>query len=158
MPPALILLADASTGPDELAASLETARRVPGVARVLLFHPLEIEADLARRSLGFRLWPQEGDTAGARFANAFRQAAELGYDGAVVAGADLREVDPTTVATAAALLEEHAGVVLRDRDGGVALLGLQQPEETLLPGTDGVPAYDELLHRARQLRVRLVEL
>lgn len=157
MPPALALLVDASIGADELAVGLDTARRAGGVARVLLFHPPEIETDLARRSLGFRLWPQEGTTPGERFSNAFRQAVELGYDGAVVVRPPAFAADPAALTSAAAMLSEHMGVVLPDDDGGVALLALQQPEPPLLAGDD-VPSYDAVVRRAAQLRVRLVEL
>lgn len=156
MPPALVLLVDASTDADELAAALDTARRAGGVARVLLFHPADIETDVARRSLGFRLWPQEGATPGERFSNAFRQAAELGYDGAVVVRPPFA-VDPDTLTNAATMLAEHMGIVLRGDDGDVALLALQQAEPALLAGDD-VPGYDDVIRRATQLRVRLVEL
>ena len=39
----------------------------------------------------------------------------------------------------------------------LAVLGLQEPQPTLFGG-DGVPTYDELVTRAEQQRVRLVEL
>src|SRR5438067_13729603 len=75
VPPALIVLVD---DPDEtdptLLATLDLARRVGGVGRVLLFHPDEAESKLTSRSLGYRLWPQTGSSAGERYANAFRQA------------------------------------------------------------------------------------
>lgn len=159
VPPALMLLVDAPVDTDELRIAMDTARRAGGVARVLLFHPAEIETDLTRHSLGFRLWPQEGASPGERFANAFRQAADLGYDGAVVLhGAAGHRVDPSLVTNAAAMLAEHNGVVLADDgDGSVALLALQQPEPALLAG-DAVPSYDDVVRRAAQLRVRLVEL
>jgi glycosyltransferase A (GT-A) superfamily protein (DUF2064 family) len=157
VPPALALLVDASIGADELAAGLDTARQAGGVARVLLFHPADIETDLARRSLGFRLWPQDGATPGERFANAFRQAGELGYDGAVVVRPPAFAADPSTLTSAAAMLSEHMGAVLPGDDGGVAMLALQQPEPALLAGDD-VPSYDDVVRRAAQLRVRLVEL
>jgi glycosyltransferase A (GT-A) superfamily protein (DUF2064 family) len=157
VPPALIVLVDAATSGDELGIALDTARQVGGVARVLLFHPADIETDLARRSLGFRLWPQEGATAGERFSNAFRQAVDLGYDGGLVLRPAAYDLDPSVITSAAAMLAEHMGVVLPDDSGGVALLALQQAEPALLAGED-VPAYDEVVSRARQLRVRLVEL
>ena len=80
-----------------IRCALDLARKVGGVGRVLLFHPLEAEARLTSRSLGFRLWPADGDTAGQRFANAFRQAAELGYEGAVVLGLDPASAEPERV-------------------------------------------------------------
>ena len=57
-----------------LRLTLDLARRVGGVGRVLLFSPAEAESQLTSRSLGFRLWPADGDTPGRRYANAFRQA------------------------------------------------------------------------------------
>jgi glycosyltransferase A (GT-A) superfamily protein (DUF2064 family) len=158
VPPALIVLVDAGTNADELAVALDTARRTGGVARVLLFHPADIEADLARRTLGFRLWPQEGATPGERFANAFRQAVELGYDGAVVLhGRAGHRLEPSVITSAAAALGELMGAVVPGEDGAVALLALQQPEPALLAGDD-VPSYDDVVRRAGQLRVRLAEL
>lgn len=168
VPPALMLLVDAPVDTDELRVAMDTARRAGGVARVLLFHPADIESEITRHSLGFRLWPQEGASPGERFANAFRQAVDLGYDGAVVLlGAAGHRVDPSLITNAAAMLAEHNGVVLpADDDGSMALLALQQPEPALLAperrgaGVDGdaVPSYDDVVRRAAQLRVRLVEL
>jgi glycosyltransferase A (GT-A) superfamily protein (DUF2064 family) len=154
-----MLLVDAPVDTDELRVAMDTARRAGGVARVLLFHPADIEADHTRHSLGFRLWPQEGASPGERFANAFRQAVELGYDGAVVLrGAAGHRVDPSLITNAAAMLAEHNAVAMPgDDDGSIALLALQQPEPALLAG-DTVPSYDDVVRRAGQLRVRLVEL
>jgi glycosyltransferase A (GT-A) superfamily protein (DUF2064 family) len=124
---------------------------------VLLFHPPEAESRLASRALGFRLWPQVGATAGERYANAFRQAPELGYEGAVVIRVDTPAVPVELVTEAAALLEEHHGVIVPDADGGIALLALQEPQPTIFSGATR-PGYDEILTRARQQLVRLVEL
>lgn len=169
MRPALIVLADdPATGIDGLtddpdtadalfAATLELARRVGGVGRILLFHPPEAEGSLVPKSLGFRLWPQEGASHGERYANAFKQAGDLGYEGAVVIGLGVADLPPDRVTDAAAMLEEHQGVVIPDSHGGIALLGLQRPEPTLFaPGA--APTYDELRLRAKQQLVRLVEL
>jgi glycosyltransferase A (GT-A) superfamily protein (DUF2064 family) len=139
-----------------LAATLELARRVGGVGRVLLFRPAEAEARLASRALGFRLWPQEGDNPGERYANAFRQAVELGYEGALVLGLASADLDPHRLTAMAAALEEHQGVLLPDDGGGIAVLGLQRPEPTLFPPGD-MPSADRLRTRARQQRVRLLE-
>ena len=170
MRPALIVLADDLAGgvpglTDDarvadtlLARTLDVSRAVGGVGRVLLFSPPEAEATLTSRSLGFRLWPAEGDTPGRRYANAFRQAGELGYEGAVVIGLGVPTIPPARLTEAAALLEEHQGVVIPDGAGGVAVLGLQGAEPTLFNGGEEVPGYDVLCTRARQQRVRLHEL
>jgi glycosyltransferase A (GT-A) superfamily protein (DUF2064 family) len=170
MRPALIVLADdpASGVPGLtndpgvadtlLARTLELSRAVGGVGRVLLFSPPEAEATLTSRSLGFRLWPAEGDTPGRRYANAFRQAGELGYEGAVVIGVGVPDIPPARLTEAAGLLEEHQGVLIPDGNGGVAVLGLQGAEPTLFNGGDEVPTHDVLCTRARQQRVRLHEL
>lgn len=167
MRPALIVLAEegglpgVTTDPETadalLAATLELARQVGGVGRVLLFHPVEAESRLARRALGFRLWPQDGATPAERYSNAFRQSGELGYEGAVVVRIDVPDLPPDRVSAAAAMLEEHQGVVAPDVGGGIALLGLQRPEPTLFPPGE-VPTFDELRTRAKQQLVRLVEL
>jgi len=171
VPPALLVLVD---DPDAgvpgvtddptaagalLQATLGLARRVGGVGRVLLFHPAEAEATLAARALGFRLWPQHGDTPAQRYANAFRQAGELGYDGGVVIGLNVPTFPAERLSDAARMLDEHQGVIADDGHGGVAMLGLQRPEPTLFASADtGVPGYEELVTRAKQQLVRLVEL
>lgn len=148
---------DPSAAQALLAGVLSQARRVPRVGRVLLFHPPEAEARLARRALGFRLWPQVGPTAGERYANAFRQAPELGYEGAVVIGVDTPAVPVELVIEAATLLEEHPGVIAPDARGGIALLALQEPQPTIFAGAER-PEYQQIVTRARQQLVRLVEL
>ena len=170
MRPALIVLAedpaggvpgltdDARVTDTLLARTLEVARAVGGVGRVLLFSPPEAEAQLTSRSLGFRLWPAEGETPGRRYANAFKQAGELGYEGGVVLGLGVPTIPPARLTEAAALLEEHQGVLIPDGRGGVAVLGLQGAEPTLFNGGEEVPSYDTLCTRARQQRVRLHEL
>jgi glycosyltransferase A (GT-A) superfamily protein (DUF2064 family) len=170
MRPALIILAedlaggvaglthDARVADTLLARTLELARAVGGVGRVLLFSPPEAEATLTSRSLGFRLWPAEGDSPGQRYANAFRQAGELGYEGGVVIGLRVPTIPPARLTEAAALLEEHQGVVMPDGSGGIAVLGLQGAEPTLFNGDGSVPTYEVLCTRARQQRVRLHEL
>jgi glycosyltransferase A (GT-A) superfamily protein (DUF2064 family) len=161
--PALLLLADATGGgagePDDLVgAALELARATGGVGRVLLFHPLEAEAALTARALGFRLWPADGETEGARWANAFRQAGELGYDGAVVLRLTAGGLPPERLIEVVELLAANAAVVLPDRQGGIAVLALQRHEPTLLPPSPEVPDLETLRTRARQLRISLVEL
>ena len=141
-----------------LRRTLDLARRVGGVGRVLLFSPAEAEGQLTSRSLGFRLWPADGDTPGRRYANAFRQAGELGYEGALVMGLGSPALPAPRVAEAAGLLEQHQGVLLPDGSGGVTLLGLQAAEPTLFPPSDAVPTEDEIRTRARQQLVRLHEL
>ena len=170
MRPALIVLAEDLAGgvpglTDDprvadtlLARTLTLARAVGGVGRVLLFSPPEAEATLTSRSLGFRLWPADGDTPGRRYANAFRQAGELGYEGGVVIGLGVPTIPPARLTEAAALLEEHQGVLIPDGSGGVAVLALQGDEPTLFNGGEAVPSYEVLCTRARQQRVRLHEL
>ena len=141
-----------------LKHTLDVARQVGGVGRVLLFAPAEAEGRLTSRSLGFRLWPADGDTPGRRFANAFRQAAELGYEGALVLGLGSPTLPAARVAEAAGLLEQHQGVLLPDGSGGLTLLGLQSAEPTLFPPGPGLPTEEEIRTRARQQLVRLHEL
>lgn len=141
-----------------LARTLGLARQVGGVGRVLLFHPIEAESELTSRALGFRLWPAEGATPGQRFANAYRQAGELGYEGSLVLGLATPTFPPARLTQAAAMLEEHQGVLAGDGKGGIAVLGLQRAEPTLLPSSATVPDLETLRTRARQQRVRLVDL
>src|SRR5437588_1374405 len=144
--PALIVLADdpelgvpdltddTSTAEALLGATLELARRVAGVGRVLLFHPVEAESRLASRALGFRLWPQTGASPGERYANAFGQAVELGYEGAIVMTVTAASLPPELISQAAGLLEEHHGAIVPDGAGRIALLALQEPQPTIFTG------------------------
>lgn len=169
VPPALVVMvddpqqgvpgltADPVAADRLLAVMLATGRQVAGVGRVLLFHPPEAETRLTSRALGYRLWPQEGDSPGARYANAFRQACDLGYDGAVVVGLAAACVPPDQLAEAATVLEGRHGAVAPDGTGGVAFLALLEAQPTLLTG-DELPGYDDLVGRARQQRIDLVEL
>lgn len=167
--PALVLLADGTAGhaedagtagerDDVVGAALELARATGGAGRVLLFHPLEAEATLTARALGFRLWPAEGETEGARWANAFRQAGELGYEGAVVLRLSAAGLPPDRLTEVVELLGANAAVALPDCRGGIAVLGLQRHEPTLLPPSPEVPDLETLRTRARQLRISLLEL
>jgi len=143
---------------DILGTALGLARATGGVGRVLLFHPHEAEATLTAKALGFRLWPADGDTDGARWTNAFRQAGELGYEGAVVIGLEAASLAPERLTEVVDLLAANPAVVIPDADGGIAVLGLQRHEPALLPPTAEVPDLDVLRTRARQLRIPLLEL
>src|SRR3954452_3230251 len=114
VPPALIVLVDDPDDTDpSLSATLDLARRVGGVGRVLLFHPPEAESRLISRSLGYRLWPQEGATPGQRYANAFRQAADLGYEGsAVITLSAADDLTPERIGEAVSQLQEHHGAIV----------------------------------------------
>jgi glycosyltransferase A (GT-A) superfamily protein (DUF2064 family) len=168
--PALLLLAgdldrgvpgltdDAAEADALLGAALDLARATGGVGRVLLFHPWEAEAPLTARALGFRLWPAEGDTEGARWANAFRQASDLGYEGAVVLRLDAAHLPAARLNELVERLATSAAVVIPDDAGGIVAVGLQRPEPGLVPPGSEVPTVEVLATRARQLRVPLCEL
>ena len=149
---------DAGVAEALLRRTLDLARAVVGVGRVLLFHPLEAEAVLTPRALGFRLWPAEGDSPGRRYANAFRQAGDLGYEGALVIGLRTPTLPSERLSEAASLLERHQGVLVPDGAGGIAVLGLQGPEPALFPSDTGVPDAATIATRARQQLVRLHDL
>jgi glycosyltransferase A (GT-A) superfamily protein (DUF2064 family) len=140
-----------------LSATLDTVRQVAGVGRVLLVHPPDAESGLTGRALGFRLWPQVGSSPGARYARAFQQSIDLGYEGGVVIGLNMPGLGAARITEAVTLLEERQGVVIGDGLGGIGLLALQQPQPTLFAG-ELVPSYDDLCTRASQQLVRLVEL
>jgi glycosyltransferase A (GT-A) superfamily protein (DUF2064 family) len=140
-----------------LVRALDQARQVPGVGRLLLFHPAEAESRLAARALGFRMWPQDGASAGDRYRNAFRQAVELGYEGAIVVSLTVPTFPIERVSEGVALLEEHHGAISGDGQGGIAMLALQEPQPTLF-SAPARPTFDEFCTRAVQQRVQLVKL
>src|SRR3954453_5596096 len=90
-----------------LVRALDQARQVPGLGRLLLFHPAEAESRLTARALGFRMWPQDGSSPGERYRNAFRPAVDLGYEGGVVVELTVPTIPVEQVIEAAALLEQH---------------------------------------------------
>jgi glycosyltransferase A (GT-A) superfamily protein (DUF2064 family) len=154
----IVFVDDPDDTDPSLSATLDLARRVGGVGRVLLFHPPDAESRLISRSLGYRLWPQEGESPGQRYANAFRQAADLGYEGsAVITLAAADDLTAERIGEAVTQLQQHHGAIVPDGRGGIATLVLQEPQPTLFSG-DELPTYDELVTRASQQRVRLVEL
>jgi hypothetical protein len=158
VPPALIVHADGTSDPAALTPALDLARSVGGVGRVLLFHPPELESDLATRAFGYRLWPLAGDTPGRRFAGAFDQAAALGYEGAVVVPvATAGELTPEVISGAVGAIAEHQGAIAAATDGSIALLALPDPQPTLFPN-DAMATFDELTTRAEQQRIRLRRL
>ncbi len=170
MRPAILLLAgDPEGGVDGLTddpaqadalldATLALARATGGVGRVLLFHPLEAEPALTARALGFRLWPADGGTAGARWASAFRQAGELGYDGAITIGLTAAVLEAGQLDEVVELLATKPAVVVPDDRGGITALALQRHEPALTPATAEPPDVETLQRRARQLRIPLLEL
>ncbi|MEX2659596.1 MAG: DUF2064 domain-containing protein [Acidimicrobiales bacterium] len=170
MRPALLLLAGDLDGgvpgitedPDEadalLDAGLALARATGGVGRVLLFHPPEAEAAMTARALGFRLWPADGEHAGTRWANAFRQAGELGYEGAIVVCLGAADLAAARLDEVVELLASNPAVLIPDDVGGVVVFGLQRHEPALVPATADVPDATILQRRARQLRIPLLEL
>ena len=158
MPPALIVYADGTSDPTVLGPALDLARNVGGVGRVLLFHPPEVESDLATRAFGYRLWPLAGDTVGRRYAGSFEQAAALGYDGAIVVPVETAgEVTPDLIAGAVAAIADHQGAIAAAGGGSIALLALAEPQPTLFPN-DAMPTFEELAARADQQRIRLRRL
>lgn len=170
MRPALLLLAgdlnggvpgvteDPAQADALLDAALALARSTGGVGRVLLFHPPEAETAMTARALGFRLWPADGAHAGARWANAFRQAGELGYEGAIVVCLGAADLPEARLDEVVELLASHPAVLIPDDAGEVAVFGLQRHEPALVPATGEVPDAATLQRRARQLRIPLLEL
>lgn len=67
---------------------------------------------------------QEGDSFGERLANAVKSVKNKGVERVIVIGNDCPELNSNHLKEAAGALKSKPGVILKDKRGGVALLGL----------------------------------
>ncbi|WP_347590770.1 TIGR04282 family arsenosugar biosynthesis glycosyltransferase [Acrocarpospora sp. B8E8] len=83
---------------------------------------------------GFVVIPQRGAGLDERLAAAFADAHRLRPDPVVLIGMDTPQVTPALLGAAAEALERHDAVYGPAADGGFWLLGLREPDPTLLVG------------------------
>ncbi|MGN9843182.1 TIGR04282 family arsenosugar biosynthesis glycosyltransferase [Nonomuraea sp. H19] len=83
---------------------------------------------------GFVVIPQRGSGLDERLAAAFSDAYRLRPDPIVLIGMDTPQVTPALLSEAVAALERHDAVYGPAADGGFWLLGLREPDPTLLLG------------------------
>jgi rSAM/selenodomain-associated transferase 1 len=112
--------------------TLDLARAVPGVSRLINYAPLDADDYFRRLAPDFGLVPQRGDSLGERLDNVLTHCLSDGFRRAVIMDSDSPTLPADCVAQAFAELD-HADVVLGPcDDGGYYLIGLTRPQPRLL--------------------------
>lgn len=115
-----------------LRDTLDLARRVPQVRRVIGYTPLEESEYFERLAPDFDLMPQIGDSLGERLDGVLARCLADGFDQVVVMGSDCPTLPATHLAMAFDLLAESDVVLGPSEDGGYYLIGTKQPQPALL--------------------------
>jgi uncharacterized protein len=144
-----------------LQDTLDLARAVPNVTRIIAYAPSGAEEYFTRLAPDYALMPQIGNDLGERLDNALNQCLHNGFARAVIMDSDSPTLPADFVARAFAELE-HADVALGPcEDGGYYLIGVKQPQPRLLRevkmSTSNVLRDTLALARAENLRVALLE-
>ncbi len=115
-----------------LKDTLDVARAVPGVTRLINYAPLDKAEYFAQLAPDFGRVPQIGESLGERLDNALTHCLiERGFRRAVITDSDSPTLPARYLAQAFECLE-HADVVLGPcADGGYYLIGLKQPQPRL---------------------------
>ncbi|MFO7749437.1 MAG: TIGR04282 family arsenosugar biosynthesis glycosyltransferase [Desulfobacteraceae bacterium] len=98
--------------------------RVPD--KVLFYWPPK-QRSMLEQWLGptFDFAPQRGDDLGEKMANAFEELFQKGFDGVLLMGSDIPELDSRIISAAEELLESVDAVIGPASDGGYYLMGLR---------------------------------
>lgn len=107
-----------------LVDSLAKAITLEGCDTAVCFSPLEKEREF-KDILGhdIRFFSQKGNDIGQRMYNAFESVFSLGYERAILIGADLPDLPREFLAKALQELEDHSAVLGPAEDGGYYLVG-----------------------------------
>ncbi|MBI4790912.1 MAG: TIGR04282 family arsenosugar biosynthesis glycosyltransferase [Chloroflexi bacterium] len=115
-----------------LRDTLDLARRVPNVARFVLYLPQNETHYFEQLAPDFRLLRQTGNDLGERLDNATTHCLNLGFQQVIVLNSDSPTLPAVHVACAFDCLD-HADVVFGPcEDGGYYLIGLTRPQPRLL--------------------------
>ena len=115
-----------------LCDTLEIARAVPDVIRLIYFAPLDAAAYFAGLAPDFLLTPQSGFGLGERLEYVLTRYLNDGFQHVVVMDSDSPTLPPAFVAQAFRDLSEHEVVLGPCEDGGYYLIGLTRPQPRLL--------------------------
>jgi rSAM/selenodomain-associated transferase 1 len=115
-----------------LRDSLEVARAVPGVTRILVYLPQDQGDYFDRLAPDFERIPQEGATLGERLDHALTRCLSGGFDQAVIMDSDSPTLPSSYVSRAFDELGNVDVVVGPCEDGGYYLIGMTRPQPHLL--------------------------
>lgn len=115
-----------------LLDTLDIARAVPDVTRLIYYAPDEAAAYFAKLAPDFLLTPQAGLNLGERLDHVLTRCLRAGLQRAVVMDSDSPTLPPAYVAQAFHDLSDHDVVLGPCDDGGYYLIGLTQPQLLLL--------------------------
>lgn len=143
-----------------LRDTLEVARAVPGVSRLVHYAPDEAADYFGWLAPDFGLRPQVGEGLGPRLDQVLTRCLEDGFERAVIMDSDSPTLPAVYVERAFAELDTADAVLGPCEDGGYYLIGLKRPQPRLLREVQMSTPYvlRDTLELARQdgLRVALL--
>ncbi len=111
-----------------LRDTLDVARAVPGVSRIIHYAPGEAAGYFEQLAPDFGLRPQVGESLGSRLDQVLAACLNDGVTRAVIIDSDSPSLPPEYVASAFAGLETADVVLGPCEDGGYYLIGLKRPQ------------------------------
>lgn len=115
-----------------LRDTLDIARAVPGVTRLVYYAPDDAAGYFQTLAPDFELTQQCGAGLGERLDHALSHFLALGFERVVVMDSDSPTLPPGYVAQAFGALADHDVVLGPCEDGGYYLIGLTRPQPRLL--------------------------
>jgi rSAM/selenodomain-associated transferase 1 len=115
-----------------LRDTLDIARAVPGVSRLVHYAPNDAISYFQELAPDFGLRPQVGDDLGQRLDQVLTRCLEVGFERAVIMDSDSPTLPPAYVERAFAELDAADVVLGPCDDGGYYLIGLKRPQPALL--------------------------
>jgi rSAM/selenodomain-associated transferase 1 len=130
--PPLLLEQAASLYECFLRDTLEVARAVPAVSRLVHYAPDSAAGYFGQLAPDFGLRPQVGDSLGPRLEQVLTRCLAEGFERAVIMDSDSPTLPAAYPAQAFAALDTADVVLGPCEDGGYYLIGLKQPQPRLL--------------------------
>ncbi len=115
-----------------LRDTLDLARAVPGVSRLVHYAPDDAISYFQQLAPDFGLRPQVGDDLGQRLDQVLTRCLEEGFERVVILDSDSPTLPPAYVERAFAELDSADVVLGPCDDGGYYLIGLKRPQPRLL--------------------------
>lgn len=115
-----------------LRDTLDVARAVPGVTRLIHYAPDAAAGYFQQLAPDFDLRPQVGESLGPRLDQVLTRCLAEGFERAVIMDSDSPTLPPAYVESAFAALDTADVVLGPCEDGGYYLIGLKQPQPRLL--------------------------
>jgi rSAM/selenodomain-associated transferase 1 len=115
-----------------LRDTLDIARAVPDVRRLIYYAPAQAAGYFAGLAPDFELTPQQGQDLGERLDHVLTRCLRDGFERVVVMDSDSPTLPPAYVAQAFQALADHEVVLGPCEDGGYYLIGLTRPQPRLL--------------------------